>query len=180
MTASVSGNAMPNSDSEGWGQASDAAAHAKPQLVDSSKVQGEQEHGCGWAGAAGGDVCGGGQSGLPAAPLIDPLNKSVLQALMDTKSRLPLENAINHGLGEASRGVLHADSTGGAVRPRRPKRPRRFRRRRNISRQGTLRRRTSVERLIEKEGKFFGRQRRAKNEIQRDFVIPENCRSRSH
>lgn len=115
MARPVSGNTAPNLGPDYWQETSDAAAAAKPQLVHPSEVA--DEHSAIADGSAQQEnppASASSRPGLPPAPLTDTLNRSALQALMDAKPQLPLEEAIKHVLGEANRGVMYADSVGGA------------------------------------------------------------------
>lgn len=61
----------------------------------------------------GADSVSTAHSGLPPAPLTDPLNKSALQAIISATPQLPLdEGAIKNVFAEAERNVMHADSGG--------------------------------------------------------------------
>jgi len=111
MTRSVSGNDAPDFGSQDWSHLNDGAAASKPQLVDTSQIQRGQDSVEDAREKQEQISPLGAQSGLPAAPLGDPLNKSALLALMAVKAQLPPQNAIDHSLDEARRGVLY-DSAG--------------------------------------------------------------------
>ena len=116
MARPVTGSNAPDYDS--WDAANDSAAAAKPQLVDPTKLTvGEDVQvppSPGQLEGAEPDSVSKAQSGLPPAPLTDPLDKSALQAILGAKPQLPLdEGAIKDIFAKAGGSVMYADGVKG-------------------------------------------------------------------
>ena len=116
MARPVTGSNAPDYDS--WDEANDSAAAAKPQLVDPNKLTvGEDVQvppSPGQPEGAEPDSVSKAQSGLPPAPLTDPLDKSALQAILGAKPQLPLdEGAIKDIFAKAGGSVMYADGVHG-------------------------------------------------------------------